>query len=74
MIGHQHSEELVALFNDEVGGKPEDKIDLEAFRKGSGKAAAQQISNLVNMAKADTLDAMGEDEAATELAMRHLEV
>ena len=67
----KYTEELlVASFNDEVAGKPEDKIDLEAFRQGDGKAVMQQISDLVNMAKADALDAMGEHRAALEWPTR----
>ena len=65
---------LVASFNDEIAGKSEDKIDLEALRQGDSKAVMQQISDLVNMAKADALDAGGEDQAATELLERFLEV
>jgi hypothetical protein len=68
----KYTEELVALFNDEVAGKPEDKMDLKACRQGAGKAAVQQISYLVDMAKAEALDAMGENQTAMELAERHL--
>ena len=71
----KYTEELlVALFNDEVVGKPEDKLDLEAFRQGAGNAVIEQISYLVNMAKTDALDAVGEHRAATELAERYLGV
>jgi hypothetical protein len=68
----KYTEELVATFNDEVAGKPEDTIDLEVFRQSTGKAAVQQISYLVDMAKAEALDAMGEDVAALELVERYL--
>jgi hypothetical protein len=60
------------LFNDEVGGKPEDTIDMEAFRHGAGNAAVQQTSYLVDMAKAEALDAMGETQASLELAEQYL--
>ena len=71
----KYTEELlVAPFNDEVVGKPEDKLDLEAFRQGAGNAVIEQISYLVNMAKTDALDAVGEHRAATELAERFLGV
>lgn len=70
----KYTEMLVASFNDEIAGKSEDKIDLEALRQGDSKAVMQQISDLVNMAKADALDAVGEDQAATELLERFLEV
>ena len=68
----KYVEELVATFNDEVAGKPEDKIDLEALRQGAGKAVVQQIAYLVDMAKAEALDAMGEDREALELVERYL--
>jgi hypothetical protein len=71
----KYTEELlVAPFNDEVAAKPEDKINLEALRQGDGKAVIEQISYLVNMAKADALDAMGEHQAATELVERFVEI
>ncbi len=70
----KYTEMLVASFNDEIVEKPEDKMDFEAIRQGGGKAVMHQISDLVNMAKSDALDAMGEDRAATELAERFLEI
>jgi hypothetical protein len=68
----KYTEELVAIFNHEVAGKPEDAVDLEAIRQGAGKAAVQQIPYLVDMAKAEALDAVGEDKAALEMVERHL--
>lgn len=62
------------MFNEEVAGKPEDAVDLETIRHGTTKAAVQQISYLVDMARADALDAMGEDRAALEMVERYLEV
>lgn len=47
-------------------------IDLEAMRKGSGKDAAHRIDYLVDMAKAEALDRLGEQRAAIDLAVRHL--
>ena len=71
----KYTEELlVAPFNDGVAAISEDKLDLEAIRQGVGNAVMQQISNLVNMAKADALDAVGEHQAATELVERYIEV
>ena len=70
----KYTEELAVAFNDEVAGKPEDTMDLEAFRQGAGKAVVQQISYLVDMARADALVVMGEDRAAEELVERYLEV
>lgn len=68
----KYTEELVAMFNDEVAGKPEDTMDLEAIRQGAGKAVMQQISYLVDMAKAEALDAMGDDREALELVEQYL--
>jgi len=68
----KYTEELVAMFNDEVAEKPEDTMDLEAFRQSAGKAVAQQVSYLVDMAKAEALDAMGEDREALELVEQYL--
>jgi hypothetical protein len=71
----KYTEELlVAPFNDGVAAISEDKLDLEAIRQGVGNAVMQQISNLVNMAKTDALDAVGEHQAATELVERYIEV
>jgi hypothetical protein len=61
----KYTEDLVATFNDEIAGKPEDTMDVEAFRQGAGKVALQQISYLMDMARAEALDAVGEDRAAT---------
>ena len=68
----QYTEELVAMFNDEVVGKNDDTMDIEIFRQSAGKIVSQQISYLVDMAKADALDAMGEDRAAAEIMERYL--
>ena len=67
-----YTEKLVAMFNDEVAGKPEDAMDLEAFRQGAGKAVMPQISYLVDMAKAEALVAVGEDRALVEFAEKYL--
>ena len=69
----KYTEVLVESFNDQVTGKPEDKVDLQALRQYDDKTVMQQISELVTMAKADALDAVGEHRTATELVLRHLE-
>jgi len=56
----------------EEGEAEQRAIDHEEWQPG--KAVAQQISDLVDMAKAEALDAMGEDRAALELADRYLDV
>lgn len=71
----KYTEELlVAPFNDGVAAKPEEKIDLEELRQGDREAVIEQISDLVNMTKADALDAMEEHRAATELVERFVGV
>ena len=70
----KYTEVLAASFNNEIAGKTADKMDLEAFRQGDGKSVTQQISDLVNMAKAQALDTVGEERAATELVARYLEI
>ncbi len=47
-------------------------IDLEALRKASGKEASRKTAYMVDMAKAEALDHLGEQRAAIELAVRHL--
>jgi hypothetical protein len=57
----KHTEDLVTAFNDQVGKETEDK-----------KVAVERISYIVDMAKAEALDALGENRAAVELIERHL--
>ena len=66
----EDTENLVALFN-RIAEK-HSRINLEALRKDAGEETAKQINCLVDMAKADALDAVGEDRAAAELVERHL--
>ena len=61
-----------SLVTEEVAENSEDTIDLEVFRQGAGKAVVQQISYLVDMAKAEALDDMGENREALELVARYL--
>jgi hypothetical protein len=57
----------------EIHGASLARTDIDAIT-GAGNAVIEKISDLVNMAKADALDAMGEHQAATELVERHLGV
>jgi RNase P subunit RPR2 len=45
---------------------------MEVLRQGTEKIAVERVSYLVDMAKAEALDAMGENRAAVELIERHL--
>jgi hypothetical protein len=68
----KYTEDLIKEFNDDVAGKPEYKMDIEALRQGAGKVATERVSYLVDMAKADALDALGEHRAATELVEQYI--
>ena len=70
----KHTEELMTSFNDQVIKKSEDKINIEALRQDAVKVAVERVSYLVDMAKAEALDAMGENLAATELVAHNLGV
>ena len=69
----KYTEELITEFNDRVAKQPEDKLDLEVLRTVADKTVAGRVSYLVDMAKAEALDALGENRAAVELIERHLE-
>ena len=69
----KHTEELMTSFNDQVIKKSEDKINIEALRQNADKIVVDRVSYLVDMAKTEALDAMGENRAAAELIRRHLE-
>ena len=70
----KETERMVTDFDDECRPNLEEQavVDPEAVRNGAGKEAAANIAGLVDMAKAKALEDMGEQEAAAELAMRHL--
>ena len=55
----QHTEELITSFNDQVIKKSEDKINVELIKQGADKVVAERISYIVDLAKAEALDAMG---------------
>ena len=57
----------------QVAQLPEDKLDQEVLRKVAEKTVAGRVSYIVDMAKAEALDALGENRAAVELIERHLE-
>lgn len=58
------------LFDDET--ELLERMDLEPLRQSANKVAAQQMVYIVDMAKAEALDAMGERQASIELAGRYL--
>jgi len=67
------TQELVTTFNDLIAKEPEDKINVEALRTVTDKIVTGRVSYLVDMAKAEALDALGENHAAVELVERYLE-
>ena len=69
----KYDEELITEFNDRVAKQPEDKLDLEVLRTVANKTIAGLVTYLVDMAKAEALDALGENRAAVELIEKHLE-
>ena len=70
----KHTEELITSFNDRVIRKSEDELNIEALRQNAGKIVSERVSYLVDMAKAEALDVLGENRAAVELIERHLGV
>ena len=70
----EFAEDLVQTFNQDVAKKPKETMNLKALQKSTEeKEAKQRVSYLVDMAKAEALDAMGEDKEAEEIAARHLQ-
>ena len=49
-----------------------ERIDLDALRQNGIKEANPQIAYLVDMAKAEALDCLGDEQAAVKLAERYL--
>ena len=70
----KYTEELITEFNDHVAKLPEDKLDLEVLRTVADTIVAGRVSYLVDTAKAEALDALGENRSAVELIQRHLGV
>jgi len=63
---------LITEFNDHIAKEPEDKINMEALQQDTDKVVAERISYLVDLSKAEALDAMGDNRAAVELIERYL--
>ncbi len=53
-------------------GRMELTIDLEGLTKGGQDIVRDQVSYMVDMAKADALDVLGENQQAIELVDRHV--
>jgi hypothetical protein len=50
----------------------ENKINTDTLHQDADKTFTGRVSYLVDMAKAEALDSMGENRAAVELIERHL--
>jgi hypothetical protein len=50
-----YTEQLVAMFNEQVAAKTGDSLDIDAIRKSVVEEVARQISYLADMAKAGVL-------------------
>jgi hypothetical protein len=70
----KQTEEMVEMSNDlcmeEAGEKHQ--MDLEQVRKDAGKNLTREMTYLVDRARAEALDALGEYRAARETAARYL--
>ena len=49
-------------------------MNVELIKQSTDKVAVERISYIVDIAKAEALDAMGENRAATELVAHNLGV
>ena len=63
------------MFNDLCTEKTERqyRIDLEKLRRDIGKKTKEETACIVDQAKAEALDAMGEYRAAREIAAKYLQ-
>lgn len=68
------TEKTMDNFNKDLADMMElsEGIDLEAIRRNADNVSSQQISYIVDMAKAEALDCLGEPQEAVKLAERHL--
>lgn len=65
--------EIVMRFNDLANGEREQyQVDLDIIRKSAGLEANEQVTLLVDMAKSEALDALGEYRGARNIAEKYL--
>jgi hypothetical protein len=67
-----YTEDQVMEFNHEFADKVELRVDIESIKREAEKKAASEVVNFIDFAKADALDELGEEDAATELMEKHL--
>ena len=65
---------LATLSAEGESGKPDEPycLDLSPLDKLTGMVASHQVAYLVDMAKVEALDTMGENRKAVELLDRHI--
>ena len=68
----KYTGELTTEFNGCIVIQPEDKLDLEVLRAVADKTVAGRVLYLVEMATAESLDAICENGTIVELIERHL--
>ena len=68
----KYAEDQVEEFNHEFAEKAELRLNIESIKREAGKKAACEVVNFIDFAKADALDELGEEEAATEIMEKHL--
>jgi hypothetical protein len=68
------TENMVANFNEVFADTSElsERINLEAVRQSASMETTKQVLYIVDMAKAEALEALGDQKTAVELAGRHL--
>jgi hypothetical protein len=65
-------EGLVEMFNEDLAPKKRAWADVAAVEARAGTVGSDQVVFLVDMAKAEALDAMGENSAAVAIVERHI--
>lgn len=68
----KYAEDQVKEFNHEFAEKAELRLDVESIKREAGKKAPCEIVNFIDFAKADALDELGEERAATEIMEKHI--
>jgi hypothetical protein len=65
-------EVLAEMFNEELAPTKRARADVAAVEARAGTVGAAQVSFLVDMARAEALDDMGETQAAAAIVRRHV--
>jgi hypothetical protein len=68
----KYAEDQAVEFNHEFAEKAEYQLDTESIKREAGKKAPCEVVNFIDFAKADALDELGEERAATEIMEKHI--